>query len=436
MADIHDEFEILKGSDLFSGMPESALRRMAEISELLHYKKGDTIYGVGDEAVDVFVLVSGRVRFTMYMHDEPISSSSMMTADQVFGWASLIEGLGHRISIAECVESTAVLAINGERLMEVFEDEPEGGYLVMRRLAPMIAVYLAPEKVESRTGLFSWFYRWPLERQMWSSFAAVVVALVLAVSTSFWVVQNVSNHIQVVMEVREPMDNALLEMEINTKETTLAVLDYVFSTRQHNATKAYDSIADFETFAARFDRLAKVDKERMLGQQVSSRFRLFNRLGDEIMSLAQQRSNDLFFLRSEYRELDDLINKKLRNAIDRTGADSMKKLETALDMKGSIDKAFGSITAYVLQAKPDLWQAIQISEADFKRLAAVYRETTLTTEEAKWLDQIDVNFRSTTTAGNEMAFELTIENAMYARYKPRGEPDAFPPEYLKWAAAD
>jgi len=41
-----------------------------------------------------------------------------------------------------------------------------------------------------------------------------------------------------------------------------------------------------------------------------------------------------------------------------------------------------------------------------------------------------------TTAGNELAFELTLRNAMYARYKPRGEPDAFPPEYLKWAAAD
>ena len=41
-----------------------------------------------------------------------------------------------------------------------------------------------------------------------------------------------------------------------------------------------------------------------------------------------------------------------------------------------------------------------------------------------------------TTAGNERAFELTIANALYARYKPRGEPDAFPPDYLKWAAGD
>ena len=40
--------------------------------------------------------------------------------------------------------------------------------------------------------------------------------------------------------------------------------------------------------------------------------------------------------------------------------------------------------------------------------------------------------KAATTAGNEAAFELHIERALYSRYKPRGEPDAFPPEYLKW----
>ena len=421
MADNYDEFEILKGSDLFSGMPESALKRMAGISELFHYKKGDIIYGLDDEAYDVFVLISGRVRFTLYMNGEPISSSSMMTTNEVFGWAALVEGLDHRISVAECVEPTTVLTINGERLLDVFESEPEGGFLVMRRLAPMIAIYLAPEKAEPRTGLFSWFFKWSLARQMWSSFAVVVLALGLAVSSSFWVVQTVSNQIRVVMDVRKPMDDALLEMEINTKETAQAILDYVFYTQQRNVAKAYDSMADFETFAAKFDRLAKEDKEKMLGQQVSSRFRLFQRLGDEIMTLAQQRSNDLFFFRSEYQELDELIDKKLRNAIDRAAADSMKKLETALDMNIRIEKALGSTTAYILKADPGLKRVIQSSKADFKRLAAVYRETTLSAEEAKWLDQIDRNFRSATTAGNEIIVLTNELNSALRRFGKLGE---------------
>lgn len=40
-----------------------------------------------------------------------------------------------------------------------------------------------------------------------------------------------------------------------------------------------------------------------------------------------------------------------------------------------------------------------------------------------------------TTSGDEVPFRLLIERALYSRYKPRGEPDNWPPEYLKWSAA-
>ena len=43
--------------------------------------------------------------------------------------------------------------------------------------------------------------------------------------------------------------------------------------------------------------------------------------------------------------------------------------------------------------------------------------------------------RGATTSGDEMAFRLCIERALYSRYKPRGEPDNWPPEYLKWSDA-
>jgi len=39
-----------------------------------------------------------------------------------------------------------------------------------------------------------------------------------------------------------------------------------------------------------------------------------------------------------------------------------------------------------------------------------------------------------TTAGDEMLFALDLERALYARHRPRGTPDAFPPAYLRWRA--
>jgi hypothetical protein len=40
-----------------------------------------------------------------------------------------------------------------------------------------------------------------------------------------------------------------------------------------------------------------------------------------------------------------------------------------------------------------------------------------------------------TTSDTEALFEYQLERALYSRYKPRGEPDNWPPVYLKWAAA-
>ncbi|MCG8591167.1 MAG: hypothetical protein MJE66_17895 [Proteobacteria bacterium] len=43
--------------------------------------------------------------------------------------------------------------------------------------------------------------------------------------------------------------------------------------------------------------------------------------------------------------------------------------------------------------------------------------------------------RGATTSRDESAFRLAIERALYSRYKPRGQPDNWPPEYLKWSSA-
>jgi len=36
------------------------------------------------------------------------------------------------------------------------------------------------------------------------------------------------------------------------------------------------------------------------------------------------------------------------------------------------------------------------------------------------------------STGEEALFEFLIERALYSKYKPRGTPDNWPPQYLKW----
>jgi hypothetical protein len=40
-----------------------------------------------------------------------------------------------------------------------------------------------------------------------------------------------------------------------------------------------------------------------------------------------------------------------------------------------------------------------------------------------------------TSSGDELDFRLDVERALYARYRPPGEPYVFPPEYFRWRSA-
>ncbi len=62
-----------------------------------------------------------------------------MTSRMVFGWAALVEDQPRRIATAVCLEPSSVLAIRGDKLLDVFEKDPRAGFLVMRRIAAMIA---------------------------------------------------------------------------------------------------------------------------------------------------------------------------------------------------------------------------------------------------------------------------------------------------------
>jgi toluene monooxygenase system ferredoxin subunit len=93
---------------------------------------------------DFFVLESGRVEFLIGRDGRVSGGGFMLRKGEVFGWAALLDNQPQRIAKATCLEPSRVLRINGKQALEVFQGDPVSGYLVMRRLASLIARYLAP----------------------------------------------------------------------------------------------------------------------------------------------------------------------------------------------------------------------------------------------------------------------------------------------------
>ena len=128
----------LSHAELFQGLSASTLDAIAALSRTHDYEEGEAVYRFGDDAVDVYVLVHGRVRFSLGVGNRPGEGHSVFTSRMVIGWAALVTDQPRRIATAECLEPTRLLEIPGQALLDVLEAKPADGFVVMKRLAAMI----------------------------------------------------------------------------------------------------------------------------------------------------------------------------------------------------------------------------------------------------------------------------------------------------------
>ncbi len=131
--------DALRNTELFQDLSDETLRAITDLATVASYEDGDSVYELGDDADDLYLVDSGRVRFSLGVGNRPDASGSVMTAGIIFGWAALLEAQPRRLATATCLEPSRLLAINGRALLQIFDRDTAAGYSVMRRLAAMIA---------------------------------------------------------------------------------------------------------------------------------------------------------------------------------------------------------------------------------------------------------------------------------------------------------
>jgi toluene monooxygenase system ferredoxin subunit len=129
--------------ELFNGLSSAMLEKLTGLAKRESHPAGAVLYRPGDPAQDFFVLDTGRVEFLIGRGDRAAPGGFMLVKGEVFGWAALLEGTPTRIASARCLEDSSLLRINGKSALRVLESDPAAGFTVMRRLAALIARYLA-----------------------------------------------------------------------------------------------------------------------------------------------------------------------------------------------------------------------------------------------------------------------------------------------------
>ena len=130
--------ELLRNTPLFAGISETALADIARASREEKLDEGDRVYELGDDADAIYIVARGRVRFSIGVGNRA-GTDSIMGPGQVFGWAALLGENPRRVATADCLEDSAIVVVPARALLAIFDKDRASGYLVMRRLAGLIA---------------------------------------------------------------------------------------------------------------------------------------------------------------------------------------------------------------------------------------------------------------------------------------------------------
>ena len=130
-------------SELFAGISGDTLSPISALIRKEEREAGSICYDFGDPADDFYVLESGRVEFLIGRDERVSPAGFMLRKGEVFGWAALVEDTPKRIARATCLEDSTLLRIDGKQTLALLEQDAASGYVVMRRLASLIARYLA-----------------------------------------------------------------------------------------------------------------------------------------------------------------------------------------------------------------------------------------------------------------------------------------------------
>ena len=134
----------LSVSELFAGISGDTLSAISSLVQKEEREAGSICYDFGDPADDFYVLESGRVEFLIGRDERVSPAGFMLRKGEVFGWAPLVENHPRRIARATCLEQSKLLRIDGRKTLALLAADPASGFIVMRRLASLIARYLAP----------------------------------------------------------------------------------------------------------------------------------------------------------------------------------------------------------------------------------------------------------------------------------------------------
>ena len=133
------DIELIRAIELFAGLDDDRLAKLAEASELRSLKRGDVLFAEDDVPHELYVTTAGRIAMVNRSFDGRESVVALMEDGDLFGEMPLFDNR-NRSTDARALEQSEAIAIPYEPLKAIYDDDPAQLWRVVELLAVRIRV--------------------------------------------------------------------------------------------------------------------------------------------------------------------------------------------------------------------------------------------------------------------------------------------------------
>jgi CRP-like cAMP-binding protein len=117
------------------------LNEISLISKEIELEEGEWLFDEEAEADKFYIVIEGEISLTtrIYINDEvrDIEATEPISEGEVLGWSSLIKP--HRYTLGgRAQKKSRLIEIEAEPFRELLDDNPEFGYLVIKKVSEVI----------------------------------------------------------------------------------------------------------------------------------------------------------------------------------------------------------------------------------------------------------------------------------------------------------
>ena len=164
-----------------------------------------------------------------------------------------------------------------------------------------------------------------ITKKLWLCFGLLIIIIVFSGLISYLQFTKINKEVIQYINIEDPLEEAIFEMEINFYQTARAVLDYTWHQHPEAVKIKIDSEANFEKFEIEFNKLVKIYEQKQLTLKIAKLYRAYKKVGNKIVTLADQHRSGIWIFKESSKDIDELIDKKLRLAIDKSAPNAIKK---------------------------------------------------------------------------------------------------------------